>query len=892
MSTTNNNLCRDPGHYQTQATTCANRTDGNGPEDLLLYSDTVKSRNGQNTPSSEEGSNDTLKHYPEIEPDNHSAIDASGCDENANLWIVVGPCYRAKSLDSSKNVNKYTLKPIYRCTHMTSQQAKKPVKLTTAQGAAIREAEKNLSQAHSSDELVSSHGEGPSRDKGKGPDPKNWGDVQPSESDIDIDQQQKALEDFKTVHNAHPNKDKDANRLAPEQPNQVKKNTLRHQKTKGTKLCAGSEALTDQVESHIRDLIEEHPRQAWNTDRCQLQNNSAIHIMWPSQMLAPTNYLSKLLTPAKNSDSKSSSSSSSDSSSDSDNHHHCHHQQKSHKKYRKMLLKPDPPEVYDGSANKGLWQEKLNPEISSYDEIASAAELVKIIENVDPEDNSKGKSDKSEKSKNSGNSGQTLSNYKGKKSQINQSFNQKKELTQQNNGESSKNHSGNFKNRSHGKFYRKEKNQKQCKELTDKEKEEYYAEGHIDIPIDNNQLWELAKTTEEITELNFGMMEIEPNEMSDTSTHASMLSLKSGQLTIQNTCLQRSEIHIQDLGCIDPMTIITLEMSGILFQDELVMSAPYPTDTQPQKICVGRFSVYRVAENQYCINDSEYIDASNWKTKNVEWVYVIQDQLESPTFRLPYWPLQNSLMQDTYALAIEKWLDRIESPHNYEGNYEKFMLPLEYMCNYRFDLTCCENLREHIYLLNCQIDHLLLEWRTHYSFETNGIQVPQDQLGIQKIELTKLLPLQLAVQGSRSKINWGVKAQFQYQEILKQRYFDIANLSSYDIILGTPFLFQHKVMAGFNDSRIIIGSNESLPIQGDSVSKLSSRATDLFQDHIDSVQKELVEYAKPLCKSMADTDLPPLRAINHTIPLIDKVKILPWRPSRCPEKFRTQWAKK
>ncbi|KAJ3779573.1 hypothetical protein GGU10DRAFT_382255 [Lentinula aff. detonsa] len=61
-----------------------------------------------------------------------------------------------------------------------------------------------------------------------------------------------------------------------------------------------------------------------------------------------------------------------------------------------------------------------------------------------------------------------------------------------------------------------------------------------------------------------------------------------------------------------------------------------------------------------------------------------------------------------------------------------------------------------------------------------------DQLGIQKMELTKPLPLQLAVQGSRSKINWGVKTQFQYQGISEQRYFDVANLSSYDIILGTP----------------------------------------------------------------------------------------------------------
>ena len=43
---------------------------------------------------------------------------------------------------------------------------------------------------------------------------------------------------------------------------------------------------------------------------------------------------------------------------------------------------------------------------------------------------------------------------------------------------------------------------------------------------------------------------------------------------------------------------------------------------------------------------------------------------------------------------------------------------------------------------------------------------------------------------------------------------------------------------------------------------------------------------------MQETELPPLRDINHTIPLIDESKTYPWRPSRCPEAFREQWAEK
>ena len=43
---------------------------------------------------------------------------------------------------------------------------------------------------------------------------------------------------------------------------------------------------------------------------------------------------------------------------------------------------------------------------------------------------------------------------------------------------------------------------------------------------------------------------------------------------------------------------------------------------------------------------------------------------------------------------------------------------------------------------------------------------------------------------------------------------------------------------------------------------------------------------------MHKTGLPPLRDINHTIPLINKEKTYTWRPSRCPEAFCDQWAEK
>jgi hypothetical protein len=59
-----------------------------------------------------------------------------------------------------------------------------------------------------------------------------------------------------------------------------------------------------------------------------------------------------------------------------------------------------------------------------------------------------------------------------------------------------------------------------------------------------------------------------------------------------------------------------------------------------------------------------------------------------------------------------------------------------------------------------------------------------------------------------------------------------------------------------------------------------------------NARDELMAYAEPLCRKVEETELPPFRAINHSIPLIDENKVYPWRPSRCPEVFRSQWNEK
>ncbi|KAK7022780.1 hypothetical protein VNI00_016951 [Paramarasmius palmivorus] len=88
-----------------------------------------------------------------------------------------------------------------------------------------------------------------------------------------------------------------------------------------------------------------------------------------------------------------------------------------------------------------------------------------------------------------------------------------------------------------------------------------------------------------------------------------------------------------------------------------------------------------------------------------------------------------------------------------------------------------------------------------------------DQLQLRKKALNKPLTLHMAVSGSRSSVKWTAEAELEYQKIRERRTFDVANLRTYDVILGTPFLYQHQAVVGMNPPRVVIGSETSQAIE-------------------------------------------------------------------------------
>ncbi|KAJ8473319.1 hypothetical protein ONZ51_g7961 [Trametes cubensis] len=166
------------------------------------------------------------------------------------------------------------------------------------------------------------------------------------------------------------------------------------------------------------------------------------------------------------------------------------------------------------------------------------------------------------------------------------------------------------------------------------------------------------------------------------------------------------------------------------------------------------------------------------------------------------------------------------------------------------------------------------------------------QLGVPPQELEKPLPVQLAVQGSRAKVSCGCKAELQYQNVKETRYFDLMNLLNYDLILGTPFLTQHRMVLGFNPPKVVVGSAMAVEVPSGRSRTIASRAADVLEDELDKVRDQLRAYAAPICQDTSDAPFPPLRDINHSIPLKDPSKVLHWRPSKCPDALRPLWIEK
>ncbi|KAG8915734.1 hypothetical protein FRC02_004380 [Tulasnella sp. 418] len=70
--------------------------------------------------------------------------------------------------------------------------------------------------------------------------------------------------------------------------------------------------------------------------------------------------------------------------------------------------------------------------------------------------------------------------------------------------------------------------------------------------------------------------------------------------------------------------------------------------------------------------------------------------------------------------------------------------------------------------------------------------------GLKTFNLETPLKLQMACAGSKAPLNKGVQLDLEGPMVKETRYFDVANIEGYDMILGTPFLKSHGALLDFS----------------------------------------------------------------------------------------------
>ncbi|KAF8996061.1 hypothetical protein BDQ17DRAFT_1430027 [Cyathus striatus] len=232
--------------------------------------------------------------------------------DNKNPWITV-KSRRSGSLESfrGRRINLRKANP-----------SKQPKPLSKAQKQTVQEAEKTLTPEqkrcinHQNDKLCkhsSSCDKGTSKVKGKGVDPCNWGNIDPNESELDVEAQQAVLESLKPVKNEastpvpHKSKRKavNVNNLSTTCSTAAKSRNVHYNLD-----------LIHQIPSasHLEKSFDKHA----HNKKCHLRSGSPSS---PDDSDGPNSDSSSALSPDSD-DSSSSSSSSEYDNKDDHLHHH------------------------------------------------------------------------------------------------------------------------------------------------------------------------------------------------------------------------------------------------------------------------------------------------------------------------------------------------------------------------------------------------------------------------------------------------------------------------------------------------------------------------------------------------------------------------------------------
>ncbi|KAF8237725.1 hypothetical protein L208DRAFT_1246154 [Tricholoma matsutake] len=157
-------------------------------------------------------------------------------------------------------------------------------------------------------------------------------------------------------------------------------------------------------------------------------------------------------------------------------------------------------------------------------------------------------------------------------------------------------------------------------------------------------------------------------------------------------------------------------------------------------------------------------------------------------------------------------------------------------------------------------------------------------------ELEEPVPLQLGTVGGRSKINFGLFTNFEIGGVVNTHYFNVVNIDRYDAILGTMFMRKHGIVLDFEldevHRRAEIEEVDDVDAQHRPSGLRAYSKGPLSKKDLPCLREEWKQSCQDINK------LPPLREINHHIPLLDKKKKYNYYLPKCPDSMRKPLSEK
>ncbi|KAF8219199.1 hypothetical protein L208DRAFT_1182919, partial [Tricholoma matsutake] len=162
-------------------------------------------------------------------------------------------------------------------------------------------------------------------------------------------------------------------------------------------------------------------------------------------------------------------------------------------------------------------------------------------------------------------------------------------------------------------------------------------------------------------------------------------------------------------------------------------------------------------------------------------------------------------------------------------------------------------------------------------------------------ELEEPMPLQLGMVGSHSKINFGLFADFELDKLKDNHYFDVINIDRYDAIVGTVFMQKYGIVLDFKWDKVRLQGlsdlNEALFTICDELESKSRAQGPLERKDIPRLRKEWLTTCNDILQGVPERP-PPMREINHQIPLVDESKQYHYHLPCCPDSMRQPLAEK